>query len=206
MQLTPTLQTTVILAPELRTLMVNLAPLTEASKTGVPAFERFLTDSVPWLSAADAVPRQLRADLQLHQHLPPRDRRVLRQQHRASEATGQNITQTKLLHYLRISNPVNPEMLTSYQRRLESNRGNPYMAPGGYQQLINGLSVFGNYLCTGNPQPTIGPTIPANLVAISRTCTTRPSRAARRAGRRRRSASTTTRIRRSRNSSPCHEL
>ena len=32
-------------------------------------------------------------------------------------------------------------------------------------QLLNGLSVFGNYLCTANPQPTIGPTIPANLVA-----------------------------------------
>ncbi len=48
-QLTPTLQKTVILAPELLTLIDNLAPLTQASKTGVPAFDRFLTVSVPWL-------------------------------------------------------------------------------------------------------------------------------------------------------------
>ena len=47
-----------------------------------------------------------------------------------TQASGQNITQTKSLHYLRISNPVNPEVLTAYQNRLSSNRGNPYMHPG----------------------------------------------------------------------------
>ena len=31
-----------IFAPELRDLMVNIGPLTAASKTGVPAFEHFL--------------------------------------------------------------------------------------------------------------------------------------------------------------------
>ena len=47
-------------------------------------------------------------------------------------------------------------MLTNYQKRLESNRPNPYMAPGQYTQLLHGLSVFGGYLCTNTPQPTIG--------------------------------------------------
>src|SRR6185312_12921839 len=83
-----------------------------------------------------------------------------------TQATTLNIAQTKLLHYLRISNPVNPEALTSYPHRLESNRGNPYMAPGGYGQLLKGLSVFGGYVCTSNPQPTIGPAVPANLATV----------------------------------------
>ena len=39
-QLNPTLKQTVILAPELQTLLENLGPLTAASKAGVPAFER----------------------------------------------------------------------------------------------------------------------------------------------------------------------
>jgi hypothetical protein len=66
---------------------------------------------------------------------------------------------------VRISNPVNPETLTDYSHRLSSNRGNPYLVPNGYQ-LLAGLPVFGNYVCTSNPQPTIGPTISASLAAV----------------------------------------
>jgi virulence factor Mce-like protein len=49
-QLSPTLEQTVTLAPELRSLLQNLGPLTQASKAGVPAFEQFLDASVPWLT------------------------------------------------------------------------------------------------------------------------------------------------------------
>jgi hypothetical protein len=59
-------------------------------------------------------------------------------------------------------------VLSSYQHRLESNRANPYIAPGAYSQLANGLSVYGGYLCTSNPQPTIGPSITSSLAAILR--------------------------------------
>jgi hypothetical protein len=38
------------------------------------------------------------------------------------------------------------------------------MAVGGYNSLLSGLSVFSPNLCTSNPQPTIGPTISADLV------------------------------------------
>lgn len=163
-QLSPTLQETVTLAPELRTLMQNLAPLTQASKAGVPAFERFLDASVPWLT---------RLKPYLGNFVPIFDyintyRRELAaffaNATATTEASGQNIAQTKLLHYLRISNPVNPETLSGYPHRLVSNRGNPYMAPGAYAQLLQGLSVFGRWLCSANPQPSIGPTVPANLV------------------------------------------
>ena len=80
-QLNPTLQQTVVLAPELQTLLENLRPAhrrlegRRARVRAVPGRER------PVARTAEALPRKLRADLQLHQHLPARDRSVLRQQH-----------------------------------------------------------------------------------------------------------------------------
>ncbi len=164
--LSQALQATVGLAPELRTLMVNIGPLSAAARTGVPALERFLNDSVPWLT---------RLTPYLGNFVPVINYiNVYRREIAAffansaatTQAVSQNITQTALLHYLRISNPVNPETLNGYQTRLESNRGNPYMTPGGYGKLLSGLEVFGGYLCTRNAQPTIGPSIPATLVGF----------------------------------------
>ena len=165
-QLSPTLQQTVTLAPELNTLMQNLAPLTQASKVGVPAFENFLDASVPWLGRLKPY---LGNFVPIFNYINTYRREIAAffgNSTATTEATSQNVTQTKLLHYLRISNPVNPEALTGYPTRLESNRGNPYMAPGGYHELVSGLRVFGGHLCTANPQPTIGPTVPANLVPV----------------------------------------
>ncbi len=164
-QLTPTLRKTVILAPELRTLLTNIAPLTAASKSGVPAFERFLDASVPWLARLKPY---LGNFVPIFNYINSYRREIaafFANTSATTEASAQNITQTRLLHYLRISSPVNPETLTGYPHRLVSNRGNPYMAPGAYLQLLQGLSVFARNLCTANPQPTLGPTIPANLVA-----------------------------------------
>jgi phospholipid/cholesterol/gamma-HCH transport system substrate-binding protein len=165
-QLSPTLQATVTLAPELKSLLVNIGPLTQASKAGVPAFERFLTASVPWLTRLKPY---LGNFVPIFNYINSYKREIaafFANSTATTQATTQNIASTKLLHYLRISNPVNPEALTAYQRRLESNRGNPYMAPGGYGQLLKGLSVFGGYVCTSVPQPTIGPTVPANLATV----------------------------------------
>jgi ABC-type transporter Mla subunit MlaD len=166
--LSSALEQTVTFAPELRELMTNLAPLTQASKAGVPAFEQFLKDSVPWLTRlkpylGDIVP--------VVDYINTYRREIaafFANSTATTQASGQNITQTKTLHYLRISNPVNPEVLTAYQHRLSSNRGNPYPAPGTSGQLLAGLPTFGGYLCTSTPQPTIGPTVPANLATTLR--------------------------------------
>jgi hypothetical protein len=86
----------------------------------------------------------------------------------STQATNQNIAQTKTLHYLRLSDPVNPESLTPYGHRPSSNRSNPYLEPGGYAQLRRGLPVFGSYLCTHNALPSPSPSIPASLAAVLR--------------------------------------
>jgi hypothetical protein len=46
------------------------------------------------------------------------------------------------------------------------------MAPGGYNQLLHGLSVFGGYLCTGNPLPTIGSSLSQSTTSVTGTVLT----------------------------------
>jgi virulence factor Mce-like protein len=169
--LSQALKGTVTLAPELLDLMESLGPkpqpgLTAAAKTGIPALEKVLKQSEPWLA---------RAKPYLGGIIPVVDY-VNTYRHElaaffangtaSTQATAANLAQTTSLHYLRISNPINPEIVAPYQQRLDSNRGNPYMAPGGYNTLTSGLSVFSPNLCTSHPQPTIGVTITPDLTSI----------------------------------------
>jgi phospholipid/cholesterol/gamma-HCH transport system substrate-binding protein len=165
-QLTPTLKSVAILAPQLKRLLVNIGPLTHASKSGVPALERFLDDSVPLLTRAKPY---LGGVIPVLDYINTYRREVagfFANSTAADEATLPGIATSKLVHYVRISNPVNPETLTDYSRRLSTNRANPYLVPGGYDGLLQGLPVFGSYLCTSNPPPSIGPTISPSLAAV----------------------------------------
>jgi phospholipid/cholesterol/gamma-HCH transport system substrate-binding protein len=167
-QLTPALQAIEVFAPELRDLLTVVGPLTSASKAGVPALEQFLDDSVPWLARLKPY---LGGIVPVVDYINTYRREIaafFANSTASTQADQTNLAGNKLLHYLRISNPVNPETLTAYQKRLSSNRGNPYMTPGGYVKFLQGLSVFGGYLCTANPLPTVGPTIPANLATVLR--------------------------------------
>jgi virulence factor Mce-like protein len=164
-QLTPALQATAVVAPELRNLLIDIGPLTAASKAGVPALQTFLNDSVPWLTRLKPYLGNLVPVIDYINSYRRELAAFFANGTATTNASQTNISGSRILHYLRLSNPVNPEVLTSYQTRLQSNRGNPYMQPGGYQRLLQGLQVFGNYLCTSNPLPTIGAAIPASLAA-----------------------------------------
>ena len=165
-KLSPALESLAVLAPELNSLLVNVGPLTSASKAGVPAIQQFLKESVPLLT---------RLTPYLGGVIPVVDYiNTYRREIAAFFANGTATTQATLpgnvnpakLHYVRVSSPLNPETLTDYSTRLESNRGNPYLVPGGYSSLVQGLPVFASNLCTSNPQPTIGPTISASIAAV----------------------------------------
>ncbi len=165
-KLSPALESLAVLAPQLKSLLVNVGPLTSASKAGVPATQDFLNDSVPLLTRLTPY---LGGVIPVVDYINDYRREVA-----AFFANGTAATQATLpaavikqpLHYVRVSLPVNPESLTDYSHRLDSNRGNPYLIPSGYSSLVQGLPVFGSYLCTSNPQPTIGPTIPPSLAAV----------------------------------------
>jgi hypothetical protein len=166
--LNPALEATVTLAPELRDVMVNIGPLTAASAAGFPAFERFLNLSVPFLKRAKPYLGGIIPILDYINSYRQEIAAFFANSTATTEATTLNIPQTKKLHYVRISNPVSPEVLAAYQHRLESNRPNPYLRPGGYGDLLAGLPVFGSYLCTSNSQPTIGLNVSASLAEVVR--------------------------------------
>jgi virulence factor Mce-like protein len=165
-QLTPALQRLTVLAPELRDLMVDVAPLTQASKAGFPALTAFLDDTVPFL---------VRLTPYLGQLVPVIDyiqsyRRDIAAFFANSAATTQGQFASAnggRAHYVRISNPINPELLTTFPVRPLSNRSNAYMAPGGYNQLLHGLNVFGSYLCTAHPLPTIGSSLSQTTTSVT---------------------------------------
>ncbi len=168
-QLSPALQGTVTLAPELRSLLTDLGPLTAASKQGVPALNNFLSASVPWLQRLRPYLGGLVPIINYINSYRREIAAFFANSTATTQATGSSTGTGKILHYLRITNPVNPEVLTEYQGRLSSNRGNPYIVPGASGQLTSGLPVFGSYLCTNRPQPTIGSSIPATIVTILQT-------------------------------------
>jgi phospholipid/cholesterol/gamma-HCH transport system substrate-binding protein len=165
-QLSPALQRLVTLAPQLRNLMDAVAPLTAASRGGEPAIEKFLTASEPLLARATPY---LGGVIPILDYVNKYRRELaafFANTAATTQATSASLTSSALKHYLRISAPVNPEALTSYTNRPDSNRSNPYMAPGGYNQLLKGLETFGSYLCTSNPLPTIGSGVPATLASV----------------------------------------
>jgi phospholipid/cholesterol/gamma-HCH transport system substrate-binding protein len=165
-QLSPALKATAVLAPQLKSLLVNEGPLTRASQAGIPALERFLDTSVPFLTRAKPY---LGGVVPVIDYINTYRREVagfFANGTAADGAVGAGIVNPKnLLHYVRVSSPINPETLTDYAHRISTNRGNPYLVPGGASSLVSGLPVFGGYLCTSNPPPAIGPTIPAALAA-----------------------------------------
>lgn len=165
-QLSPALEGTATLAPELRSLVLDLGPLASAARTGVPAFQQFLTGSVPWLSRLKPYLGNLIPIIDYINDYRREIAAFFANSTATTQATSLNAAQTRAFHYARISSPINPEVLAPYQHRLESNRGNPYMAPGGYGELASGLSVFDGALCTSNPQPSIGSSIPPSLAEI----------------------------------------
>jgi phospholipid/cholesterol/gamma-HCH transport system substrate-binding protein len=163
--LSPALGEVELLAPQLRRLLTDIGPLTHAAHAGVPAFDRFLGEAIPLLSRLEpylgyVVPIVDYLNAYRHELAA-----FFANSAATTEGTEQSLSSAKLLHYARLSIPLNPESLAAYSSRPESNRSNAYIAPGA-DDLLSGLPVFGSYLCTDNPLPQIGPTVPASLVAI----------------------------------------
>jgi virulence factor Mce-like protein len=161
-ELSPTLIDLGKLAPDLKSLFVNLGPLIDASKTGFPAAQRVLQDARPLLAQIDPAAQQL---------VPLLDFVGLYKQElnaffaNVTAATQARSTSTRV-HYLRTTNPLNPENLAVYPRRLGTNRPNPYVKPGGTNLLRSGLEVYEDRHCgraipsVSNDASSLVPTVP----------------------------------------------
>jgi virulence factor Mce-like protein len=166
-ELSPTLVSLKRLAPDLRGLFRDLDPLIKVSRTGLPALERTLDDTKPLLARLEPYLRNLQP---VFAYLGLYKREIasfFALDAASTQATELPPGSSRPLHYLRTTNPLNPENLAAYPRRLPSNRSNPYSEPGAYDQLRGGLPVFGRYLCDLTSPPSllgpVGPLLPAEL-------------------------------------------
>jgi virulence factor Mce-like protein len=156
-ELSPTLIDLAGLAPDLKAFFRDLNPLIDVSKRGLPALERFLNETTPLLGQLDPFLRQLNPILTYLGYYKHEITAFFANDVASTQATQTPAGTTKPIHYLRTSNPVNPENLAAWPYRLSTNRSNPYIEPLGYKKIKTGLEVFGDYLCTDNPVLPISP-------------------------------------------------
>lgn len=145
-ELSPTLRHLEDVAPDLKNLLEQLQPLIDASRRGFPAAEQTLEDLRPLLAQLDPATAQLTPAVDfLGQY-----RRELTAFFANTTAATQAVDPGSRLHYLRTTNPFNPENLAAYPKRLPTNRPNPYQQPGAFDQIRRGLPVYENRQCTGD--------------------------------------------------------
>ena len=164
-ELSPTLLKLETLAPDLRALFRDIDPLVDVSKKGLPATSDFLNELRPLLDQTDPLLRNLNPMLKwigLYKHELTA---FFSNDVAATQASSLGADQKSQLHYLRTTNPLNPENLAIYPHRIASNRNNPYTRPLEYKDLP--IKVFGKYLCTTNPVPTIAPDVVGDLLPQS---------------------------------------
>src|SRR5262249_52360951 len=134
-ELSPTLKDLADISPDLKNLLEELQPLIDASKTGFPAASKVLEDTRPLLAQLGPATQQVTPMLQFLGLY----KRELTSFFANSAAATQATDPDTGLHYLRTTNPLNPENLAVYPKRLPTNRPNPYRLPNGFDQLATGL-------------------------------------------------------------------
>ena len=153
-ELSPTLTDLAALAPDLNALFHDLNPLIDASKAGFPAAERVLEDLAPLLGQLDPALRQLNPVLEALGFYDRELTAFFANTVAATQAT--TISNKGPIHYLRTMNPLNPENLAVYPKRLPTNRPNPYALPGTFDQIREGLPSYETRQCDrGGGIPTV---------------------------------------------------
>jgi phospholipid/cholesterol/gamma-HCH transport system substrate-binding protein len=151
-ELSPTLEELEKISPDLRHLLEQLQPLIDASVKGFPAAEQTLEDLRPLIAQLDPATAQLAPAVEFIGGY----KRELTSFFANTVAATQAKDLATNIHYLRTSNPLNPENLAVYPHRLPTNRPNPYRAAGGFDELPNGLPVYEDRQCvSSNLVPTI---------------------------------------------------
>ncbi len=148
-ELSPTLQDLGALSPDLEALLRELNPLITASRTGFPALDQVLEDARPLIAQLDPAMRQLTPIFDFLGLYKPELTSFF-----ANTVAGTQAKDTSSVHYLRTTNPLNPENLAVYPRRIGTNRTNPYAKPGNFNALKSGLASFDNRHC-GASVPTV---------------------------------------------------
>lgn len=162
--LTPALRASERFAPPFRDFLVDLGPLITYARTGLPAFRTLLRDLRPALGQLDPFTRSLNPFLDyVNDYLPELDAfvgNIVAATQATIDEPGERPT-----HYLRTGTLFSPEALALYpDRRIATNRPNPYRFPNQLRELASGLPVFEDRQCASGPRPT--PSFPASFAEI----------------------------------------
>jgi phospholipid/cholesterol/gamma-HCH transport system substrate-binding protein len=170
-ELGPTVTELGRLSPELEGFFVGLRKASNAAPRGFAALRDLLGDDLPpLLDRVETFLPQLNAILE--------GVRLYRREIAAFLANvaaatnlpgGVNPLTGESVRNLRTEAPLGPEALSVYPRRLRYNRTNPYVAPGGYENLSSGLESFETRQCTTGIRALLDPadagTFPGDLFA-----------------------------------------
>jgi virulence factor Mce-like protein len=169
-EMSPTLVQLSRLAPDLRALFRDLDPLTNAGKKGLPATEQFLRQLQSLLPEFDGPLKQLNPILDGANLYRSELVSFFANSAATTQASAPVAGSAEPVHYLRVSNPLNPENLAQYPRRLSTNRTNPYPFPLDSLNLKDGLPSYETRHCNGStiPAPTLGPAVDGVLGSVLR--------------------------------------
>ncbi|WP_027005791.1 MlaD family protein [Conexibacter woesei] len=170
-EISPTFTQLAALAPDLKALFRDIDPLVKASKKGLPATTEFLNQLHPLLANFDAPLKQLNPILDGANLYSREINAFFANSTAATQATAPVSDSAEPAHYLRTSNPLNPEMLAQYPNRLPTNRTNAYAFPGDSLSLKDGLASFETRQCSGaavTAAPTLGPAVDGVLTQTLR--------------------------------------
>ncbi len=170
-ELTPLLEGVQAFTPDFNNLLTNLGPFNSASKKGLPAFERVLSELTPVLGNVTPPLRNFEPFLKFTGEYVPELQALFANATAASQAHDKNgdTTNGQIQHYLRALQTINPEGLAVYSQRIGTNRGNPYFQPGAFRLLgSGGLQVFSTANCADSA-PSVDPktaneTVPESIL------------------------------------------
>src|SRR3954469_22652893 len=165
-ELSPTLEQLSLLAPDAKAFFTDLGPLITASQKGLPALDDFLDQFRPFLGEFDTPLRQLNPILKYVGAYRNELRTFFANVPSATQATDRPANAKGPVHYLRTLNPVNPENLAVYPRRIGTNRTNPYELPGGLLKLANNRRESYETRHCGRSDPTFAPPDPSNPTSL----------------------------------------
>src|SRR3954451_11712132 len=161
--ISPTLRSVRRLSPHLRSLFIDLGPLIQAAKKGLPSTSKFIANLRPVLGALDpflanlnpvvSYLKDFRTEITNFLTGPPQGFSTL------TDTSGQPAPR----YSLRILSYFSPETLSLYPTRLATNRGNGYVPPNALiSQGAPSKGIFPNFDCknlnfgpTGPPGGTV---------------------------------------------------
>jgi phospholipid/cholesterol/gamma-HCH transport system substrate-binding protein len=166
-QLSPTLIAAGKAAPHLQRFFDGLRGTIDAAPAGFPALRRLLADDftpllarlgtsvggrTPFLAEFNPIIKVLHSYRHEITAFLANAAATTRYAQSAPELNGNPAA------LLRTTSPLNPQSLASFPQQLTSNRANPYIKPGGYNNLAHGLETFANTACSAGINAALPPT------------------------------------------------